>query len=106
MASELNLNKKKRRPFLAQKIDVCFQISHSRIILFLFYRNGVCRCFLFQARTLLSQGLQAGLAAATAVWAHGTAGDEVAWAEGYTALGAMALARRLGPVYRLLERQV
>ncbi|HPB10735.1 MAG TPA: NAD(P)H-hydrate dehydratase, partial [Kiritimatiellia bacterium] len=49
------------------------------------------------------QGLAADTAAATAVWAHGTAGDEAALAEGRTALGATALARRLGAVYRLLE---
>ena len=57
------------------------------------------------AGALWVQGLHADLAAATAVWAHGTAADEVAWAEGYTALGATALARRLGTVYRLLERK-
>lgn len=50
------------------------------------------------------QGLHAEAAAATAVWAHGTAGDEAVWAEGQTALSATALAHRLGAVYRLLER--
>jgi len=49
------------------------------------------------------QGLAADTAAATAVWAHGTAGDEAALAEGRTALGATALARHLGAAYRLLE---
>ncbi|HRR33344.1 MAG TPA: NAD(P)H-hydrate dehydratase [Kiritimatiellia bacterium] len=57
------------------------------------------------AGALWVQGLEAEAAAATAVWAHGAAGDEVAWAEGQSALVATVLARRLGAVYRLLERQ-
>jgi NAD(P)H-hydrate epimerase len=54
---------------------------------------------------LWAQGLEAAQAAATAVWAHGTAGDLAAFAASQTALSATALAERLGQVYQMVERK-
>ncbi len=54
---------------------------------------------------LWAQGLEAVQAAATAVWAHGTAGDFAALAESQTSLSATSLAARLGAVYQTIERK-
>jgi len=56
------------------------------------------------AGALWAQGYTATQAAATAVWAHGTAGDFGAFAEGQTGLCATTLARHLGMAFRFLER--
>jgi NAD(P)H-hydrate epimerase len=52
-----------------------------------------------------AQGVDAARAAATAVWAHGAAGDFAAFAESQTSLCATEVARRLGAAYRMLEEQ-
>ena len=54
---------------------------------------------------LWAQGMEAVAAAATAVWAHGTAGDLAAFAGSQTALSATALAARLGTVFQMVERK-
>ena len=53
---------------------------------------------------LWAQGLNARQAAATAVWAHGMAGDFFVFAESQTSLCATSLARCLGSSFQLLER--
>jgi len=55
--------------------------------------------------SLWAQGLSALQAATVAVWAHGTAGDLAALAEGQTSLSATSLAKRLGSVFQTLERK-
>jgi NAD(P)H-hydrate epimerase len=56
------------------------------------------------AGALWAQGLDAADAAATAVWAHGAAGDFAAFAESRASLSATTLARHLGSAFQLLER--
>mgnify|MGYP001278523532 CR=1 FL=1 len=51
------------------------------------------------------QGMEAVQAAATAVWAHGTAGDFAALAESQTSLSATSLAAQLGVVFQMIERK-
>jgi NAD(P)H-hydrate epimerase len=54
---------------------------------------------------LWAQGLDALAAAATGVWAHGSAGDQAAFAGSQTSLCATALAQRLGTVFQTIERK-
>ena len=53
---------------------------------------------------LWAQGLSASDAAATAVWAHGAAGDFAAFAESRASLSATSLTHRLGIAFQSLER--
>ena len=53
---------------------------------------------------LWAQGFSAPDAAATAVWAHGTAGDFAAFAESRASLTATALVQRVGMAFQMLER--
>jgi len=54
---------------------------------------------------LWAQGLDAFVAAKTAVWAHGTAGDFAALAESRCSLTATSLAAQLGAVFQAVERR-
>ena len=54
---------------------------------------------------LWAQGFDATAAAATGVWAHGTAGDFAALEESQTSLCASTLAAKLGVVFRTVERK-
>jgi NAD(P)H-hydrate epimerase len=56
------------------------------------------------AGALWAQGLDAADAAATAVWAHGAAGDFAAFAESRASLSATALVQQLGAAFQRLER--
>ena len=54
--------------------------------------------------SLWAQRADAVQTAATAVWAHGTAGDFAALAEGQTALSATSLVRHVGAAFQCIER--